>query len=72
MNQIRNVTLIIIATAIMAIATSILVYFVDYLTLNVRGSAARFLLGWHQKYVHTNQYQIIDFNGPDEKNKNIK
>jgi hypothetical protein len=67
MNQIRNVTLIIIATAIMAIATSILVYFIDYLTVNVRGSGARFLLGLQQKYVHANQHQIIDFNWPHQK-----
>jgi hypothetical protein len=60
MSQIRNVTLIIIATAIMAIATSILVYFVDYLTLNIHWSPARFLLGWQQKYEHTYQSQIID------------
>jgi hypothetical protein len=68
MSQIRNVTLIIIATAIMAIATSILVYFVDYLTLNIR-EAAKFLLWWQQKYVDTYQPQIIDSNWPDEKIK---
>ena len=62
MSQIRNVTLIIIATAIMAIATSILVYFVDYLTLNIRGPAAKFLLWLQQKYVDTYQPQIIDSN----------
>jgi hypothetical protein len=53
MSQIRNVTLIVIATAIMAIATSILVYFVDYLTLNVLESTAKFLLELQQKYVYT-------------------
>jgi hypothetical protein len=62
MSQIRNVTLIIIATAIMAIATSIVVYFVDYLTLKMRWSAARFLLGWQQKYEQTYQAQIMDLN----------
>ena len=51
MGQIRNVTLIVIATAIMAIVTSILVYFVDYLILNVRESTANFLFDLHQKYV---------------------
>jgi hypothetical protein len=51
MSQIRNVTLIVIATAIMAIVTSILVYFVDYLTVNVRESTARFVLESQQKYV---------------------
>jgi hypothetical protein len=51
MGQIRNVTLIVIATAIMAIATSILVYFVDYLILNVRESTARFIFELQQKYV---------------------
>jgi hypothetical protein len=61
MSQIRNVALIIIATAIMAIATSILAYFVDYLTLK-SWSAARFLLALQQKYEHTSQLQIIDFN----------
>ena len=60
MTQIRNVTLIIIATAILAIVTSIVVYFVDYLTLNIRWSAARFLLEWHQKYEQTYQAQIMD------------
>jgi hypothetical protein len=59
MSQIRNVALIIIATAIMAIATSILVYFVDYLK---SWSAARFLLALQQKYEHTSQLQIIDLN----------
>ena len=53
MGQIWNVTLIVIATAIMAIATSILVYFVDYLTLNVLESTAKFLLELQQKYVDT-------------------
>jgi hypothetical protein len=67
MSQIRNVTLIIIATAIMAIATSIFVYFVDYLTLNIRGPTARFLLWWQQKYLDAYQLQIIDW--PDEKTK---
>jgi hypothetical protein len=43
MGQIRNVTLIIIATAIMAILTSIFAYFFDYLTSNIPGSFARFL-----------------------------
>jgi len=51
MGQIRNVTLIVIATAVMAIATSILVYFVDYLILNVRESTARFIFELQQKYV---------------------
>jgi hypothetical protein len=51
MGQIRNVTLIVIATAVMAIATSILVYFVDYLILNVRESTARFLFELQPKYV---------------------
>ena len=60
MSQIRNVILIIISTAIMAIVTSIVVYFVDYLTLNIRWSAARFLLEWHQKYEQTYQAQIMD------------
>ena len=44
MGQIRNVTLIIIATAIMAIVTSIFIYFFDYLTSNITESLARFLL----------------------------
>jgi hypothetical protein len=61
MGQIRNVTLIVIATAIMAIATSILVYFVDYLTLNVREPTAKFLLELQQKYVHAYEPQDIDF-----------
>jgi hypothetical protein len=61
MGQIRNVTLIVVATAIMAIATSILVYFVDYLTLNVRESTAKFLLELQQKYVHAYEPQNIDF-----------
>jgi len=51
MGQIRNVVLIVIATAIMAIATSILVYFVDYMTSNVRESTARLLLELQQKYI---------------------
>ena len=51
MGQIRNVTLIVIATAVMAIATSILVYFVDYLILHVRESTARFIFELQQKYV---------------------
>jgi hypothetical protein len=51
MGQIRNVTLIVIATASMAIATSILVYFVDYLILNVRESTVRFIFELQQKYV---------------------
>jgi hypothetical protein len=59
MGQIRNVTLIVVATAIMAIATSILVYFVDYLTLNVLESTAKFQL--QQKYVHVYKPQKIDF-----------
>jgi hypothetical protein len=61
MGQIRNVTLIVIATAIMAIATSIIVYFVDYLTLNVLESTAKFLLKLQQKYVHVYKPQKIDF-----------
>jgi hypothetical protein len=61
MGQIRNVTLIVVATAIMAIATSILVYFVDYLTLNVRESTAKFLLELQQKYVPAYEPQNIDF-----------
>ena len=61
MGQIRNLTLIVIATAIMAIATSILVYFVDYLTLNVLESTAKFLLKLQQKYVHVYKPQKIDF-----------
>lgn len=65
MGQIRNVTLIVIATAIMAIATSILVYFVDYLTLNVLESTAKFLLKLQQKYVHVYKPQKIDFRWPD-------
>ena len=44
MGQIRNVALIIIATAIMAIVTSIFAYIIDYLTSNNSGSIARFLL----------------------------
>jgi hypothetical protein len=46
MGHIRNVTLIIIATAIMAILTSIFAYFFDYLTSNIPGLVARFLLYW--------------------------
>ena len=61
MGQIRNLTLIVIATAIMAIATSILVYFVDYLNLNVLESTAKFLLKLQQKYVHVYKPQKIDF-----------
>ena len=61
MGQIRNVTLIVIATAVMAIATSILVYFVDYLTLIVRESTAKFLLELQQKYVQAYKPQNIDF-----------
>ena len=61
MGQIRNVILIVIATAVMAIATSILVYFVDYLTLNVRESTAKFLLELQQKYVQAYKPQKIDF-----------
>ena len=53
MSQIRNVTLIVIATAIMAIVTSILVYFVDYITVNVRESTARFVLELQQKYIQS-------------------
>ena len=41
MSQIRNVVLIIIATAIMAIVTSIVAYFFDYLTSVISGSIAR-------------------------------
>jgi hypothetical protein len=44
MGQIRNVTLIIIATAIMAIVTSIFAYLFDYLTSNIQGLIVRFLL----------------------------
>ena len=65
MGQISNVILIVIATAIMAIATSILVYFVDYLTLNVLESTAKFLLKLQQKYVHVYKPQKIDFRWPD-------
>jgi hypothetical protein len=61
MGQIRNVILIVIATAVMAIATSILVYFVDYLTLNVGESTAKFLLELQQKYVQAYKPQNIDF-----------
>jgi hypothetical protein len=44
MGQIRNVTLIIIVTAIMAIVTSIFAYIIDHITSNNPGSIARFLL----------------------------
>jgi hypothetical protein len=61
MGQIRNVTLIVIATAVMAIATSILVYFVDYLILNVRESTARFIFELQQKYVPLIKPQNMGF-----------
>jgi hypothetical protein len=44
MGQIRNVTLIIIATAIMAIVTSIFAYLFDHLTSNIQELIVRFLL----------------------------
>jgi hypothetical protein len=72
MGQIRNVTLIVIATAIMAIATSILVYFVDHLALNVRESHSGLLLELQQKYIHSHKPQSIDFKYPGEKNKKYK
>jgi hypothetical protein len=44
MGQIRNVIFIIIATVIMAVVTSIFAYFFDFLTTNMIGSIARFLM----------------------------
>ncbi|HJT47337.1 MAG TPA: hypothetical protein VJ729_04080 [Nitrososphaeraceae archaeon] len=67
MSQIRNVTLIVIATAVMAIVTSILVYFVDYLTLNVRESTARFALELQQKHIQAYRPQISTLNGAMKK-----
>jgi hypothetical protein len=66
MGQIRNVTLIIIATAIMAIVTSIFAYFIDYLTSNIPVSIARFLL---QGVGYSYQPQSVDFRYANEKNK---
>jgi hypothetical protein len=57
MGQIRNVTLIIIVTAIMAIVTSIFAYIIDYITSNNPGSIARFLLQG-QEILHP---QSVDF-----------
>ena len=45
MGQIRNVIFIIIATAIMAVLTSVITYFFDYLTTNLSMvSTAKFLV----------------------------
>jgi hypothetical protein len=72
MGQIRNVTLIVIATAVMAIATSILVYFADYLILHVRESTARFTFELQQKYVPLINLKTWVSDNPNEKNNIIK
>ena len=47
MGQIRNVVLIVIITAIMAVLTSIFAYFFDHLSATVLRSAVSFLTGFN-------------------------
>jgi hypothetical protein len=50
MGQIRNVMLIIIITAIMAILTSVFAYFFDYLTTNILRYVAKSLFEYRVNF----------------------